>query len=261
MLQVRSTLAGVFRMARPALFLLCIGSSDPATSARGPGSHELTPLNVTPGHGVGFETIPPTAAGIHFTNRLAEERSLLNQILLNGSGVAAGDIDGDGLCDLYFCGLDSPNALFRNLGGWRFEEITTQAGVACADQASTGAAFADIDGDGDLDLLVNAVGRGTRLFVNDGRGRFAEATGSAGLASTAGAVSFAIADIDGDGLLDLYVVHYRTDTMRDMPGIVFDIGNVNGRRGILRVNGRPASTPDLTNRFILDPGPRRARER
>src|SRR5690606_20906029 len=198
-----------------------------------------------------FETIPPTAAGIHFTNRLAEERSLLNQILLNGSGVAAGDIDGDGLCDLYFCGLDSPNALFRNLGGWRFEEITTQAGVACADQASTGAAFADIDGDGDLDLLVNAVGRGTRLFVNDGRGRFAEATGSAGLASTAGAVSFAIADIDGDGLLDLYVVHYRTDTMRDMPGIVFDIGNVNGRRGILRVNGRPASAPDLTNRFIL----------
>src|SRR5947209_2644730 len=85
----------------------------------------------------GFAEVGPAVTGIMFTNRLAEERSLTNQIFLNGSGVAAGDIDGDGLCDLYFCGLDFPNALYRNLGNWRFEEITAAAGVACADQAST----------------------------------------------------------------------------------------------------------------------------
>src|SRR5438046_2678239 len=128
------------------------------------GGHRRAALTLAPTGKTGFTEIPVSVTGITFTNRLREERSLTNQIFLNGSGVAAGDIDGDGLCDLYFCGLDSPNSLYRNLGNWRFEDITTTAGVACADQASTGAVFADVDGDGDLDLLVNGIGRGTRLF-------------------------------------------------------------------------------------------------
>ena len=179
--------------------------------------HRHAPLIVAPSGKTGFTEI--AAPGITFTNRLSDERSLTNQIFLNGSGVAAGDVDGDGLCDLYFCGLDSPNALYRNLGQWRFEDTTTYAGVACSEQASTGAAFADVDGDGDLDLLVNGVFRGTRLFLNDGRGRFRETTVESGLRGTSGSVSMALADIDGDGLLDLYVVNYRNDTMRDMPEI------------------------------------------
>src|SRR5262249_48509176 len=138
---------------------------------------------------VGLAKVNPVTAGIGFTNWLEEERSLTNQIYLNGSGVAAGDFDGDGHCDLYFCGLDSPNALYRNLGGFRFEDVTTRAGVACADQASTGAVFADVDGDGDLDLLVNGIGRGTRLFLNDGTGRFREATLESGLRHEGGATS------------------------------------------------------------------------
>src|SRR5437763_116369 len=105
----------------------------------------------------GFSLIPSEVSGILFTNVLAESRSLTNQIYLNGSGVAAGDIDGDGLCDLYLCGLEKGNALYRNLGNWTFTNVTARSGVSCSDQASTGATLADIDGDGDLDLLVNGV--------------------------------------------------------------------------------------------------------
>jgi len=113
--------------------------------------------------------------GIDFTNHLSDTNAALNQIRLNGSGVAAGDVDGDGLVDLYFCGLEGRNALYRNLGQLKFEDVTERAGVACSNQYSTGAVLADVDGDGDLDLLVNAIGGGTRLFLNDGKGRFTEA--------------------------------------------------------------------------------------
>ncbi|MBL9135314.1 MAG: VCBS repeat-containing protein [Verrucomicrobiales bacterium] len=211
------------------------------------------PLNVPASSGkrAGFVQVDALAAGILFTNRLDDERSLTNQIFLNGSGVAAGDVDGDGLCDLYFCGLDASNALFRNLGNWTFQDATSTAGVACADQASTGAAIADVDGDRDLDLLVNGIARGTRLFLNDGRGRFQEATDDAGLRSKAGSTSMALADIDGDGRIDLYVVNYRNDTMRDMPDIRFRVGVTQGVSQLVSVNGRPVTDPDLAGRFTL----------
>src|SRR5437762_8178756 len=124
----------------------------------------------------GFTLLPPETTGILFTNYLSDASAARNRVLQNGSGVALGDVDGDGLCDLYFCRLEGPNVLYRNLGNWKFEDITAQAGVACRDQYSTGAAFADVDGDGDLDLLVNSLGGGTRLFLNDGKGQFTEAT-------------------------------------------------------------------------------------
>jgi hypothetical protein len=93
--------------------------------------------------------LPPTSTGIYFTNHLAVERYVTNQIYLNGSGVAAGDVDGDGRVDLYFCRLDGPNVLYRNLGSWKFEDITIRAGVACSNLDSTGAAFADLDDERD----------------------------------------------------------------------------------------------------------------
>jgi hypothetical protein len=216
--------------------------------------YRLAALSGERGGRTGFTQLPSSASGIGFTNWLSEDRSLTNQILLNGSGIAAGDFDGDGRCDLFFCGLDAPNVLYRNLGDFRFEDVTSRAGVACGDQASTGAAFADVDGDGDLDLLVNGVSRGTRLFLNDGNGRFHEATDEAGLRHENGAASLTLADIDGDGWLDLYVVNYRNDTMRDMPEIRFSVAVTNGVYQLLSVNERPAQAPELIGRYTFDQG-------
>src|SRR5437879_5188069 len=184
-------------------------------SEAGPGyrSHSL---KVPAAGRVGFSRLAGSITGILFTNRLSDLAAGANQIRMNGSGVAAGDVDGDGRCDLYFCSLEGGNHLYRNLGSWRFEDITESAGVGCPGQNSTGAVFADVDGDGDLDLLVNAIGGGTRCFLNDGKGRFTELTDS-GLVRRFGSTSMALADIDGDGDLDLYVTNYRTDTPRDLP--------------------------------------------
>ena len=184
------------------------------------------PLTIGSGGKPGFTLLSPTATGIRFTNTLSDALAAENQIRLLGSGIALGDVDGDGLCDIYACALARGNALYRNLGNWSFEDITASAGVACARQYSTGAALADVDGDGDLDLLVNSIGGGTRLFLNDGKGRFTESA-NAGLEKRYCATSMALADVDGDGDLDLYVANYRTTTVRSTGLTVF---NVDGKR-------------------------------
>ncbi len=173
-------------------------------------------LSVSSGTTVGFTRMPSTITGVSVTNAVSEASMANNRILENGSGVALGDVDGDGLCDLYFARLEGSNALYLNRGGWRFERQAEGGGAACADQPSTGTVLADVDGDGDLDLLVNGIGVGTRLFLNDGSGHFTESTRHR-LAKRLGATSLALADIDGDGDLDLYVTNYRTTTFKDHP--------------------------------------------
>src|SRR5437016_2692614 len=76
----------------------------------------------------GFTQLNKEQTGISFTNHLSDEHAAQNQIRLVGSGVALGDIDGDGWCDIYLCRLEGPNVLYRNLGNWKFEDITAKAG-------------------------------------------------------------------------------------------------------------------------------------
>jgi hypothetical protein len=198
-----------------------------------------------------LERLPPSLTGIHFTNVLSDEKAGINTLRAIGTGLAAGDIDGDGWCDLYVCSVEGANALYRNLGNWKFEDVTASAGVACASNETTGAVFADIDGDGDLDLLVNSLGGGTRLFLNDGHGHFTEAT-QTGLMRKFGATSMALADIDGNGTLDLYVANYATTKIEDHPNAKFDVKTVGDKLTITAIDGVPTTSPELTNRYYVD---------
>lgn len=164
----------------------------------------------------GFEPMSASRTGIRFTNSVTLDSALWNRHLAQGGGVAIGDVDGDGLPDIYLTSNQGANALYRNLGGWRFQDITTQAGVALAGRHSTGAVFADVDGDGDLDLLVSTLGGGVALFLNDGHGVFTERTAEAGLAGHAGSMTMTLTDVDGDGHLDLYVANYKTRSALDI---------------------------------------------
>ena len=200
----------------------------------------------------GFTLVPVASSGIEFTNFLSRQRGQTNMVLWNGSGVAAGDVNQDGLCDLYFCNLEGENSLFLNLGDWHFKNITAAAGVGCRGQNSVGAVFADVDGNGTLDLLVSSIGSGVRLFINDGMGHFQESTAAAGLTSTTGSMTMTLADINNDGSLDLYVANYRKDTFQDQPNMKFLVAVENGKRVITHVNGQLASLPNMANRYVLD---------
>ena len=203
---------------------------------------ESSPLSFDESNRVGFELKGAAETGLSFSNRLSELDAARNRVLLNGSGVALGDYDGDGRVDLYVCGLNADNALYRNLGGWRFEDVTKKAGLACSKVFCRGAVMADVNGDASLDLLVSTVGQGTLLFVNH-EGQFTDETKAAGLSSLYGSSTLALADVNGDGSLDLYVSNYRPDDIRD-----------SGRVNLESRNGRMAVPEALKNRLFIENG-------
>lgn len=197
------------------------------------------------GTGPGFTRLPPEETGLAFTNLLSLQHVARNRTTENGSGVALGDVDGDGLCDIFLAGLESECALYKNLGDWKFRNITAEAGLALPNELTTGVTFADIDGDRDLDLLANGLAIGTRAFLNDGLGKFSPMTNR--LVRRFAATSLALADIDRDQDLDLYVTTYRTMTYKDeLPPVRTEARLVNGKI-VVSPEGRfvaigPAST-------------------
>ncbi len=131
-------------------------------------------------------------------------------------GAAAGDYDGDGWVDLFVTRLAAPDILYRNQGNGTFVDVTAAAGLDVPARRSNGAAWGDIDNDGDLDLYVTTHGADQRrfmLFINDGRGRFTEEgqTRGAAVATDVAHYGFSVAlgDYDLDGYLDLHTTEFR----------------------------------------------------
>ncbi|HBP56749.1 MAG TPA: hypothetical protein DD687_12505, partial [Verrucomicrobiales bacterium] len=202
-----------------------------------------TKLVVKESTGAGFEQVSALAAGIDFTNTLGELKGASNRVLFNGAGVAAGDVDGNGHPDLFFCGLDTPNQLYLNSGSWKFSPSRIPDSMALPGFPTRGAVLADLNGDQSLDLVMTTVGGGLRSFINDGKGRFLENTVEAGLEGHSGGSTIALADIDGNGSIDLYVANNRSDDIRD-----------RGRVNMRQVNGRIIPPDELKDRLLIHSG-------
>ena len=165
---------------------------------------------------VGLELIPNSLSGVNFTNTVSQKELQKNRLYEDGSGVAIGDVNQDGWEDIFFASMSGDNRLYLNLGDWRFEDITQLSGLSEPGLFCSGATWMDVDGDSDLDLVLNTTGTGSRLYLNDGQGRFQHAA-NAGLRNWGGARTSAAADVDRDGDLDLYVAHYRNKSAKDDP--------------------------------------------
>lgn len=157
------------------------------------------------------------SSGVRFTFRDGQEAGHYAIIESLGGGVALWDYDGDGLLDIFLPGggkygknneiLGLPGALYRNAGGRSFRDVTLIAGVQESRYYSHGTAVGDYDNDGFPDLLVTGYG-GLTLFQNQGDGTFREMAAAAGLTDTLWSSSAGWGDLNGDGVLDLYVAHY-----------------------------------------------------
>jgi hypothetical protein len=163
-----------------------------------------------------FKRYSVSETGIDFQNNL-EPTEKLNMYTFrnfyNGGGVGAGDINGDGLPDLFFAGNMVPNKLYVNKGNFEFEDISRQAGINSKGVWSTGVSFVDINSDGLLDIYVTKSGppggknRYNELFINNGDLTFTERAEAYGLAEVGLSTHAVFFDYDRDGDLDMYLLN------------------------------------------------------
>jgi hypothetical protein len=196
------------------LFVGCAGQE------RGEGPHPETR----------FQMLSSTQTGINFTNTLSERPTphrteLLYEYFSNGGGVAIGDVNDDGLDDIYFTGNMSYNALYLNKGAMTFEEVTAAAGVAGRRNTwNTSVTMADVNGDGRLDLYVSYSGelpldrRVDELYINQGSDdqgvpRFEEQAEAYGLSNPHSSNQAYFLDYDRDGDLDLFLQTHNVKTL------------------------------------------------
>ncbi|MDB4869934.1 MAG: repeat-containing protein, partial [Gemmatimonadales bacterium] len=164
-----------------------------------------------------FKLLSPGRTGIRFANTITATDSFNVQTdvyIYNGAGVAVGDVDNDGLPDIFFSGNMVSSQLYLNKGGMRFDDITERAGVKTTRWA-TGAAMADVNNDGYLDIYVSVSGppwskahdRANLLFINNKNHTFTESAAQYGIADTGFTTHAVFLDYNRDGCLDLFVLN------------------------------------------------------
>lgn len=168
-----------------------------------------------------LESLPSKHTGIEFANQLYEDENLnilTFEYFYNGAGVGIGDINNDGLQDIFFSGNMVSNRLYLNKGNFQFEDITKSSGLRMLGKWATGIAMIDINLDGWLDLYVCYAGpfanprqRANELYINNGNNTFTEEAVAYGLADTGHSVQAAFFDYDRDNDLDVYILTNTTD--------------------------------------------------
>ncbi|MEO0572247.1 MAG: VCBS repeat-containing protein [Bacteroidota bacterium] len=162
-----------------------------------------------------FKELTPEQTGVDFANTLTENDSLnyfTYAYIYMGGGISTGDINNDGLPDLFFTGNMVPNRLYLNKGNLEFEDISTSAGIAGDHRWYTGTTMVDINNDGYLDIYCSVGGKfgpkENQLFINNGDHTFTEQAKKYGIADSSNSVQATFFDYDLDGDLDLYVANY-----------------------------------------------------
>jgi len=171
-----------------------------------------------------FTPLEKSISNINFSNTIIENDTLnyFNYpYLYLGAGVSTGDINNDGLPDLYFTGNLVPNKLYLNKGNLEFEDITKTAGVTGDNRWYSGTTMADVNNDGYLDIYLSVSGKFTntanQLFINNGDNTFTEQAESYGIADKSISIQSTFFDYNNDGLLDLFVANY--------PNVLVSMGN------------------------------------
>ena len=169
----------------------------------------------------GFELLQPENTSIDFNNTIRESATknhLYYSQIYNGAGVAIGDINNDGLDDIFFCGNQVSDRLYLNKGDFQFENITKSSRVARNDGWSWGVTMADVNADGYLDIYVSRNGesmnpseRQNQLLINNGDLTFTESANKYGLADLGFSSQAVFFDMDKDGDLDMYQVNQPPD--------------------------------------------------
>jgi len=166
-----------------------------------------------------FILLDSSETGIAFSNTMARDSSVINtyEYRFNGAGVAATDINNDGLTDLFFSATNSGPRLYLNKGNMKFEDITEKAGIKTEPGVSTGVSITDVNGDGYIDFYLCRTGkypieeRRNKLFVNNGDLTFTEMSQSYGLDDPSYSNQAVFFDMDNDGDQDMYLVNQPID--------------------------------------------------
>lgn len=164
---------------------------------------------------MGFKALSGSESGIDFMNALREDNRInyfTYQYMYMGGGVSIGDINNDGLPDIYFTGNRVENKLYLNKGDMKFEDITATAGLQGDDRWYTGVSMVDVNNDGYLDIYICVSGKfatkENQLFINNRNLTFTESAEAYGLNSDSPSVQAGFFDYDKDGDLDMYLANY-----------------------------------------------------
>ncbi|AMR34632.1 RNA-binding protein [Mucilaginibacter sp. PAMC 26640] len=175
-----------------------------------------------------FKLLPATQTGISFRNDLTEDEKLnvlSYEYLYNGGGVAVGDINNDGLPDVFFTSNMGANKLYLNLGNLKFKDITVQASPALAGRKGgwkTGVTMADVNGDGLLDIYICYSGLGdneirrNQLFINKGNNKFTESAKAYGLDDPGYSTQAVFFDYNNDGKLDMFLLNHNVKKINNI---------------------------------------------